>query len=164
MRKYKIELKWAAIFIVAMLLWMFLERVVGLHGEHIEKHPVYTNLFAIPAILIYTFALIDKRDNFYGGKMTYLQGLYTGFIITFIVTLLSPAVQYVSTSVISPEYFSNVIEYSVSSGKMTRDQAMDYFNTRNYIMQGMIFTPVIGIITSVVVALFTRRKNSGREE
>ena len=38
---------------------------------HIDKHVVYTNFYALPAILVYVFALLDKRKNFYNGKMTY---------------------------------------------------------------------------------------------
>ena len=37
MRKYKIEIKWALIFIVAVLIWMGIENVAGLHGKYIDK-------------------------------------------------------------------------------------------------------------------------------
>ena len=75
MNKYKVEIKWAIIFFVVSLLWMVFERAVGLHDEHIDKHMIYTNFFAIPAILVFVMALLDKRKTSYGGKMTYKQGL-----------------------------------------------------------------------------------------
>lgn len=50
MQKYRIELKWAIIFMVTTLAWMILEKLVGLHSTHIGKHMIYTNFFAIPAI------------------------------------------------------------------------------------------------------------------
>ena len=43
--KYKTEIKWAVIFSIVMLLWITLEKLTGLHSEHIDKHPVYTNFF-----------------------------------------------------------------------------------------------------------------------
>ena len=74
MKKYKIEIKWAIIFVIASLLWMVLENALGWHDELIQKHPLYTLLFAVVAIAIYVFALIDKKKNFYNGKMNWTDG------------------------------------------------------------------------------------------
>jgi len=60
MNKFKLEIKWALLFTIMSLLWMLLERLLGLHDEHIEKHAIYTNFIAIPSILIYVFALHQK--------------------------------------------------------------------------------------------------------
>ncbi len=85
---------------------MLLERLTGLHSNHIDKHAIFTNFIAIPAIAIYVFALLDKRKNFYQGTMTYKQGFVTGFFITLIVTVFSIATQYITSTIISPDYFS----------------------------------------------------------
>lgn len=63
MKKYRIEIKWGAIFALMSLLWMVLERIVGLHDEHIELHATYTNFVAIPAIAIYVLGLLEKGKN-----------------------------------------------------------------------------------------------------
>jgi hypothetical protein len=60
MKNSRIEIKWAVIFAIVGLLWMFGEKLAGLHDEHINKHPSYSFLFAIPAIAVYVFALLDK--------------------------------------------------------------------------------------------------------
>jgi hypothetical protein len=106
-----------------MLLWMVMERIVGLHDVHIDKHPIYTNFVAIPAIIVYVLALLDKRKNFYDGKMTYMQGFISGIIISIIVTIFSPLTQYITSTIITPDYFANVINYSVSQGMMTQTEA-----------------------------------------
>ena len=49
---------------------MVLERMLGWHSTHIDKHATYTNFFAIVAIAIFVVALIDKRNNDYEGSMT----------------------------------------------------------------------------------------------
>jgi hypothetical protein len=139
------------------LLWMVLERSVGLHDTHIDKHAVYTNFIAIPAISVYVFALLDKRKNFYHGKMTYLQGFICGLIITLFVTVLSPLTQYITSTIITPDYFENAIAYGVSTGKITPEAAEDYFNLENYIIQGLIGAPFMGLITTALVAIFTRK-------
>lgn len=158
MQNIKIEIKWAVIFASMTLLWMVLEKVVGLHDAHIDKHSAYTNFIAIPAIAVYVFALLDKRKNFYQGKMTYMQGLICGLIITLFVTILSPLTQYISSTFITPYYFENAIAYSVSTGKTTPEAAEDYFNQENYVIQGLIGAPVMGLITTALVAIFTRKK------
>lgn len=160
MKKYKIEIKWAVIFAVMGLVWILLEKLTGLHNEHIDKHPIYTNFVAIPAIAIYVFALLDKRKNFYNGVMTYMQGFVTGLIITAIVTVLSPLTQYISSTVITPDYFSNVIEYSVSKGLMTQEAAENMFNLKSYILQATLGALIMGILTSAIVAIFTRKKSA----
>ena len=57
MKKYTVEIKWALIFVVFALVWMVFEKWMGWHGEHIDKHATYTNIFAIPAIVIYVLAV-----------------------------------------------------------------------------------------------------------
>ncbi len=157
MSKYKIELKWAIIFTLMMLVWMVLERIAGLHDVHIDKHFIYTNFVAIPAIVIYVLALLDKRKNFYNGTMTYKQGFISGLIISLIVTIFSPLTQYITSTIITPDYFSNVIKYSVSIGEMTQVDAENFFNLKSYIYQVLIATPIMGIITTAIVSIFTRK-------
>jgi Protein of unknown function (DUF4199) len=90
MTKIKTELNWALKFTAMMLLWMVLEKLSGLHDRHIDRHAIFSNFVAIPAITIYVLALLDKRKTDYHGMMTYKQGLVSGLIITAIVTILTP--------------------------------------------------------------------------
>ena len=163
MKKIGIEIKWALIFVVASLLWMWLEKLLGLHGEHIDKHATYTMLFAIPAITIFVLALLDKRRKNYHGIMSYTQGFVSGLIITLIVAILSPLTQYITSEFISPDYFANVIEYSVETGALERSVAEEHFTYKSYAIQAMIGAVVMGVITSAVVAIFTRRRDKGGE-
>jgi hypothetical protein len=156
MKKYSIELKWALAFAGMSLVWMALERMVGLHDTHIDKHAVYTNFVAIPAITIYVLALLDKRKNFYGGKMSYMEGFVSGMIVTLIVTILSPLTQMITSLIITPYYFDNAIQYAVSNDKSTQAAAEDYFNLKSYIIQGLVGAPIMGLITTAVVAFFTK--------
>ncbi len=158
MKKFAIEIKWGFIFTVVLLIWVILEKLLGWHSEHIDKHAVYTNFFAIPAIVVYVFALIDKRKNFYSGEMSWLDGFLSGFGISIIATIFSPLVQYITTTIISPAYFPNIIAYAVESGKMSEEVAATYFNFSNYMMQSALSTLLMGAIISAVVALFVRRK------
>lgn len=158
--KYSIEIKWAFIFIVMSLLWMVLERAVGLHDVHLDKHLYLTNLFIIPAVWVYVLALKDKKNNFFGGKMNYKQGFISGLIITVIVALFSPLTQWIISTVITPHYFENVIKLSVETGYLkTVEEAEAQFNLSNYMKQSAIGALVMGLVTSAVVAFFVKTKS-----
>ncbi|HCT29396.1 MAG TPA: DUF4199 domain-containing protein [Bacteroidales bacterium] len=161
MKKIKIEIKWAFIFIATLLVWMLLEKFSGLHSTHIDKHQYLTMLFMIPAILVYVFALRDKKKNDYNGQMSYMQGFVSGMIISAIVTVFSPLTQWIISYVITPEYFPNVIEYSVKTGYYkSLEEAQAYFNYSNYAAQSTIWALIMGAITSAIVAIFTKSKKS----
>lgn len=160
--KIRIELKWALIFVGMSLLWMVLEKLAGLHSTHIDKHMYLTNLFAIPAIVVYVLALKEKKKIDYKGEMTYKQGFVSGLIITAIVALFSPLTQWITSTLITPEYFPNVIAHSVETGfHSSLEEAEAYFNLENYIFQSFVGAIIMGVITSAIVAFFVRTKSKG---
>ncbi|MCK6605287.1 MAG: DUF4199 domain-containing protein [Ignavibacteriaceae bacterium] len=161
MQKIKTELKWALIFVGMTLAWMVLEKVTGMTSTNIDKHYIFTNFIAIPAIAVYVFALLDKKKTDFGGNMSYKQGFISGLIITAIVTILSPLTQYITSVIIVPEYFPNIIRHSVATGLMKQADAEAYFNLQSYIIQGLIGAPIMGLITTAIVAIFTRSKSKG---
>src|SRR5690606_19895203 len=109
------------------------EKLSGLHSTHIDYHMYLTNLFAIPAIIVMVLALKDKKKKFYNGTMSYKQGLISGVILSFFIALLTPLTQWITTYVISPEYFPNVIKRSVEIGYYsTTEEAQKNFNYKNY--------------------------------
>lgn len=159
MKNLKIEIKWAIIFSVIGLLWMLLEKLDGLHSTHIDKHMYLTNLFAIPAIIVMVLALKDKKKDFYAGQMNYKQGLISGTILSVFIALLSPLTQWITSTIITPEYFPNVIAYSVETGYYKSiEEAEAYFNLKNYIVQSTIGALLMGIITTAIAMIFIRSK------
>lgn len=159
MKDIKIEIKWAIIFSIMALLWMVLEKVCGLHSKYIDYHLYLTNLFAIPAIWVMVLALKSKKKNSYNGQMSYKQGLIAGIILSFIIALLSPLTQWITSYVITPEYFPNVIKRSVELGYYkTTAEAEANFNYKNYAIQGAIGSLVMGIVTTAIAMIFIRTK------
>jgi hypothetical protein len=160
MKNIKIEIKWAIIFSLMVLLWMLLEKLSGLHSTYIDYHLYLTNLFAIPAIWVMVLALKDKKKNYYSGQMSYKQGLIFGIILSLIIALLSPLTQWITSYVITPEYFPNVIKRSVEIGYYkTTEEAQANFNYPNYAVQGAIGALLMGIITTAIAMIFIRSKN-----
>jgi len=158
MKNFKIELKWGLVFSLFTVIWMFFEKSMGWHDEHIAKHPIYTNFIAIPYIIIFVLALLDKREKYYNGIMSWKKGLISGTIISVIIAIFSPLVQYIVSFHISPEYFDNVIKFAVENGRMTQEGAEAYFNFNSYLIQGIFFSLAMGIVTSAIVAAFVKKK------
>lgn len=158
MKKRGIEVKWGILFAIIGLIWMILEKSMGLHDQNIEKYTTYTSFFGILAVAIYVVALLDKRKNHYNGIMNWKQGFISGLIITLVVVILSPLTSYLTHTYITPDYFSNMQEHAVDSGEMTRDLAEKNFSLGSYILQSAGFGLVAGVITSAVVALFVRKR------
>lgn len=160
MKTRTIEIKWAIIFSVVGLLWMLLEKLTGLHSTHIDKHMYLTNLFAISAIIVMVLALKDKKRNFYKGQMSYKQGFVSGLIISVFIALLSPLTQWITSTIITPEFFPNVIAYSVETGyHKSVAEAEAYFNLKNYIIQSTVGALIMGIITTAVIMVFLQTKS-----
>lgn len=161
MDKIKIEIKWAIIFAVMTLVWMLMEKLCGLHGKYIDYHFYLTNLFAIPAIWTMVLALKDKKKSFYNGNMTYKQGLISGIILSAFIALLSPLTQWITSYIITPEYFPNVIKRSVELGYYkTTAEAEANFNFKTYAINSTIFAFVFGVITTAIAMIFIRTKSN----
>ena len=137
---------------------MIFEKVMDWHDEFIDKHAIYTNIFGIIALGIYILALRDKRNNFFKGSITWRQGFVTGIILTIIITIFSPLSQYIVATYISPEYFDNMIEYSVQNKRMNLEQASTLYNLKSYIIQAIFSALVMGVGTAALAALIIRNK------
>ena len=163
MKNFSIEIKWGVLFSIVSLAWMLLEKTVGLHDQYIAKQAMYTNLFGLVAIGIYILALSDKKKNFYKNKMTWKQGFLSGMALSVVVSLLSPVVQYLSFTYITPTFFSHIISYAVANKVQTQTQAEAYFNLKSYIIQGIFGALSMGVITAAIVALMVKTKNYSNE-
>lgn len=149
MKSLKLELKWGLIFAAIGLLWMVLEKIMGLHDTRIADHPKFTMLFIPVAFLVYFFALRDRQRQ--DGRLTIKAAVLSGLIIGLVVMILSPLSQYIVHNFISPDYFNNAIDYAVSSGNASLAEAEAYFNFKSYLMQAAVSAPIMGAVTGLIV-------------
>lgn len=137
---------------------MFLERLSGLHSTYIDKHTIYTNFFAIAAVLIFVFAFNEIRRHKYPDGISWVKGIISGIVITTAVALLSPLSQWIIHTFITPDYFPNIIKYSTAEGILDAETAKQHFSLGSYIFQSSLFAMVSGVITSAIVALFFKKR------
>jgi hypothetical protein len=160
MKKYATELEWAAIITFFSLAWMVLEKWMGWHDEHINQHATYT-LLALPiTIALYFFALRTKRNEDLGGTMTWREGFKSGMVLTLFLAVLSPLAQVITHRLITPDFFSNMIDYSVANNKMPRGMAENLFSLGSYVLQSLVGVLVFGAIVSGVLATLLKQENA----
>ena len=61
--------------------------------------------------------------------MTYNRGFIRGLIIA----LMNSLSQYITSTIITPDYFKNMISYTTIYHLMKSEDATAYFNLKNYI-------------------------------
>lgn len=157
MKKIQHELYWGIFFSMMMIAWMGIEKMGGFHDQNIHLHAVFTNLVMLPSIAMFVLAIRKKRVLL-GGKVTYKQAFISGTWMTLFITLLTPMTIYASVVWISPNFFENMINHAIASGFASKDQAISYFNLNNYLLQSVLATPIMGLITTAIVSWFSSRK------
>ncbi len=158
MKKFAIEIKWALIYSIAMLVWMFIEKMSGLHDQYIDRQLLLTNAFGIIGLLIYFLAIKEKRDKYFRGEMLWVQGFLSGVYLAVFIAILTPVVNYIIYELISPEYFANMIRYySQADAKFNASSGM-FFTLKSYIIQSSMSGLSMGIIASALIALVLRNK------
>lgn len=153
----KTEFKWGVIFSVMGLVWLTLEYLVGLHGKFIAWQAILTNLVAIPSVIIMVLAILEKR-RVLGGTITFKQAFLCGLGVSVVVAALSPLTTFIFHKIINPDYFTNIIRYTVEQGKATLAEAQAFFNLQSYMLQGVLAALIIGSITSLVIAAMIRKE------
>ncbi|MDI1256111.1 MAG: DUF4199 domain-containing protein [Flavobacterium sp.] len=163
MKKFSIEIKWAILFTIVSLLWFVGEKITGLHDIHINNQPFYALLFALPALIIYILALLDKKKKIFNGQMTWTQGFISGTFLALFITMLNPLMQYLCYEIISPNFFRLSISYKIAH-KVSVENAETYYNMKNTIFRGIMDCMSYGIITSAIIALFVKTKEAPSNE
>ena len=164
MKKFAIEIRWGIQFSIVTLVWMIFEKTMGWHDELISDQTKYTNLFAFVAIGLYFIALVDKKKNFYKGSMDWKQGFISGMLLSTVIAILSPMVQSITYTYITPHYFEKIIEYRVAHKFQTQSQAEMYFNLKSFTIQAIFGAFSFGVLTSSIVAFALKTKDNPNEK
>ena len=159
MGKFSIEFKWGAIFMAMSLLWTYLERSAGLHGDAIAKYPLLSNIFALFAFALYFMAVADKKQNYYHGKMDWTRGFLSGLSLTVVLAILNPLTQYVALNYVSPEFLANMRAFYVTKGALSPAAAESMFSLKSLVLQGIFTILSMGVVTSAIIAWFVRSKD-----
>jgi len=154
----KIEIRYAVLMSLLMLLWLSLEFMVGLQDTYIQYHPYVTMFALIIPIVCSRMVLRDKLEQL-NGKIDFKQGLKTGIMVVVFAALLSIPVQLAFHFLINPDFFDDMRAYSINRAMMlgldvakAKVDAIAYFNLLSYLLQSFFGTLIFGSIIATVMA------------
>jgi hypothetical protein len=159
MKKIKIEIKWAIIYTLMTLLWALIGKLLGFHNAGIVNNLLFNILIIIPSVIIYIFALKEKKNTFYARDISYRECFISGLFLTLFITLLGPLYP-VFANIISPDLYSNSIQFFTANKTMTEAEAIKQFNLGNFIFQGLWAALLFGLVYTAIISLFLKSKKS----
>jgi len=158
MKKIGIEIKWAAIITTFYCIWAYIEKTTGNHKDF-SNIIIFGLLFMVILLVMSIMAFFDKKMNFYEGKWDFKQAFRFGLFLTGITALLNPIAHYIIYNSISPDYFTNLIEYQIAKGRETKETLEKTYNFDSTMYQNMRDILSFGIVLSAALAYFLKTKN-----
>jgi hypothetical protein len=153
----KTELKYAVIFIVASFLWNCLEFAAGLQGKYINIHPYFvTSFFIILTASVYYFAIREKRAGLY-GRITFAKAFITGLVLTIFILILNPFALYVFSTFVNTDFYNAFIQHDIMTGKYSPQEAYNYYNIKNFIIQGSLYRFIMGLLASIIISFILKK-------
>ena len=164
---FKSEIQTGILLTVGLFLWLMLEFFLGFHTTRIDYYPFFFWLiFTIPFLGIY-WSMKSKRDKEYAGKISFIQALKSGLIVTFTICILSPIVVLLYVSVINPLFLSTMLAHSkvmiedynisvVDKEKMIVETTQ-FFSTFSYIKLTFLVSIISGTVLSLLTAALMKR-------
>lgn len=150
MEKYRIEIKWALIFGAIYLIWMIIEKQLGFHSEKALQEPLFNLIFIPISFILFFLALREKKKVVFNNEIEWKQGFASGIVLSFLITIISTTVVYITFSLISPNFFETAINMSKN-----KEVAQFNFNlpvfVKNNIFDKLSFSVVFAATISYMI-------------
>lgn len=158
MSKFAIEIKWAIRFTLFAMAWVMLEKAIGWHSLSYIEYLLTCFLFAVPGAILIYLTIKEKRDHYYKGEMTWMQGTLCGLFLTFICVLMVPISTWITINYISADFYPTMQANAIASGNMPQEEAELFFGMRGYILDRVQMGLSGGIVVSAIVSHFLKTK------
>ena len=153
MNKYSVEIKWSLIYGAIYLVWMLLEKTLGFHSTKAIKEPLFNLLFIPVSVVIYYLALREKKKVVFNNDIEWKQGFASGIVLSFLVTIISTTVVFITFSLISPTFFENAIEVVKD-----KERAQFNFNLPVFVKNNIFDKLSFGVVFSAIISYFIKTK------
>jgi hypothetical protein len=158
---------------LALFFWLLLEFFLGFHTKYIDYLPFITWLYVvIPAVGI-NWALKAKRDRYYHGQITIFQALKTGLIITLVMAIVGPLMQFLYVILVNPMYFDTMTAHTrefilgLDIAQDDKEIMLAKALKENTLSSGMVRTCIIMLVIGTIMTVFASvliKRDVRREE
>ena len=139
---------------LSMSAWTLIEFALGFHTTSMEIGQ-YSGYFSIIFPLIYIFLALRSRQTYYNNSLPVMEGINTGFRLSFFCALILTLFFYVYNSYINPDWISTTVEWQrkrlILSG--ATDDEIERFMEQNRTLNGSLGQTVMGFIGSIGVGV-----------
>ena len=166
----KLEVKYGLITGGGIALWVLGEFVLGLHTVRLDLGEYSGYLSIIVPIIVFYFALKEKKDKELNGMLSIKQALKSGFLISLVAGTVIALFFYVYPTFINPQWMQLGLEFErnkmIASG-VPLEQVLAQIDDLQAlytvpVQMGAAFVGTIlqGVIISLAMALVLRKKTS----
>ena len=152
--------RYGTFFALAIFLWALGESALGLHDRHIGYHEYLSYFFAVPAVGIMYWGIVNGRNGLAAGRMGFRGAFLKGLGITAVVALLCPFVWYVFCRFVNPDFLDNMMRHAIEAKGMAVSLAKKRFSLVNHLLVSTLSTTVFGVVISLVIAIIVARQKS----
>jgi uncharacterized membrane protein len=153
MQKYSVEIKWSLILGGVFLVWMFIEKGLGFHGEKAIQEPLFNLLFLPILAIIFFLALKEKKNKISNKSLDWKEGFASGIILTLLASVTTTFVIYLTFIIISPDFFETAISQSKD-----HETAQLNFNFPIFIKNNIFDKLSFGVVFSAIMSYFLKTK------
>jgi|GEM_PF-2081955 len=165
----KSELRSGIAIGISGFLWILLEFFLGFHTVRIDYQPFFNLIsFTIPIVGIY-WAMKAKRDRYFEGKITFMNALKTGLLITVVMSCISPILNFLYYTVVNPHYQSimlsherdmiNGLNLSPEDKNSMLTSSIQNFSLMSLLLKSFLISAITGTLLSLITAALMKRNN-----
>jgi hypothetical protein len=163
----KPEIKYGLLTGAGVCAYILIEYLLGFHNEHVEIGK-YSGYFSsvIPLVFLY-IAIRHRRDKLQGGKLGFLEGMQSGFLVSAVAALIITLFMLVYNHYINPGWMELAMarekEQMIREGysQVAIETKLNEFRNSSsdsmLLLFGMPMIVGMGLIFSAVISMVLRK-------
>jgi hypothetical protein len=110
-----------------------------------------------------------KRDRYFEGKITFVNALKTGLLITVVMSCISPILNFLYYTVVNPHYQSimlsherdmiNGLNLSPEDKNSMLTSSIQNFSLMSLLLKSFLISAITGTLLSLITAALMKRNN-----
>ncbi len=159
----KSTVKWAMFLAIAMIIWLVLEWMAGIHSFLVAYYPISTWIYYLIVALGIAFHTREVNRDVLQKKGAFIHLLAYNLLLLSVLIPVQSLIIWLYASVINPGLLSNLAEYNtlyhpeMAPEDMLPEQFYSqYFAPGNFVLMFAMPMALLGIFLSFLAAAFTR--------